>query len=485
MPAQIATVVYIFGIVGLFVLVRDHNFRTSKGLWIPVVWLWILGSRELSKWLVALDMQQSGTLSASPAPPGSSLDEGLFAVLLILGVIVLLRRGSQVGRLLRANGPIVLFFLYCGASVLWSDFAGVSFKRWIKALGDIVMVMVVLTDPDWLGATKRFLVRSGFLLVPVSILLIKYYPTLGRSYHEVDRRLVFTGVTNDKNALGVICLLFGLASVWRILHLIREPQYRVSKRSLIAHGVLLAMVLWLFWRGNSMTCLACFALASSVMVAISLPALARKPRIVHLLVAAAVTLAAVALFLNTGGDMVKALGKDPTLTGRTEVWKEVLNLTENPVFGTGFESFWLGSRLETMWNKHWWHPNEAHNGYLEIYLNLGWIGVMLLAAVIVTGYRNVLRLLRRDPEAGRLMLAFFVVEMIYSFTEAGFRMMNPVWICFLLAAAAVPRSRSVSNPFKVRESMAETAIPGWHTPEVGAYRPNEAGYKPLAGSLFE
>jgi exopolysaccharide production protein ExoQ len=483
MPPQIATLVYILGIAGLFALDRDRNVRASKGLWIPVVWMWILGSQEVSKWLATFGVGQ-GTLSASPELDGSPLDRNLYAVLIMLGVIVLVRRGPQVGRLLRVNGPILLYFLYCGASVVWSDYPEVSFKRWIKALGDIVMVMVIATDPDRSSALKRFLTRTGLLLVPVSVLLIKYYPGLGSRYDDFNQKLVFTGVTNDKNALGGICLIFGLATVWRILHVIRQMHYPGSQRLLIAHGVLLAMVLWLFWRANSMTSLACFTLASGVMVAVSLPALARKRNIAHLLVAAVVTMGFVALFLDSGGDMVRALGRDPSLTGRTEIWREALKIDENPLFGTGFESFWLGPRLEKMWSLHWWHPNEAHNGYLEVYLNLGWTGVALLAGVIVAGYRNAIAMLRRDPQIGRLGLAFVVVELIYSFTEAGFRTMNLVWICFLLAAVAVPRSRSAWNTLKVRNAMSETAVPEWHTAE-GAGKSREAQYKSLSSSLCD
>jgi O-antigen ligase len=86
---------------------------------------------------------------------------------------------------------------------------------------------------------------------------------------------------------------------------------------------------------------------------------------------------------------------------------------------------------------------------LEVFLNLGWAGVSLLGIVIVTGYRNVLCALRRDADEGRLRLAYFVAALVYSFTEAGFRMMDPVWIFFLLSAAKVPQpwtAREVDQP---------------------------------------
>lgn len=175
------------------------------------------------------------------------------------------------------------------------------------------------------------------------------------------------------------------------------------------------------------------------MVASSFRLLIRNRVLVHVLFAAAVAVAGFALFLDAGGALVTQLGRDPSLTGRTEIWSEVIAIANNSPIGAGFESFWLGPRLDLLWSKHWWHPNEAHNGYIEVFLNLGWIGVILLAVLIITGYRNVMRALTRDPEVGRLKLAFLAVGVIYSFTEAGFRTMSPVWLCFLLATFAVPR----------------------------------------------
>jgi O-antigen ligase len=216
------------------------------------------------------------------------------------------------------------------------------------------------------------------------------------------------------------------------------------------------MVMWLFSKANSMTSLLCFVLASCLIVATSVPALGRKRAVVNMLLATVLVIPAFPLFLDTGSGLLKTVGRDATLTGRTEIWKEVLAVETSPILGAGFESFWLAAPLDRSgWS---FHVNEAHNGYLEVYLNLGWVGVVLLAAVILTGYRNVIGLLCWDSEAGTLLFAYFVVELTYSYTEAGFRMMNTVWIFFLLAAIAVPK-RSVPQTSRAREPLVEDVIP--------------------------
>src|SRR5688572_27907683 len=109
MPREMATSVFVVGILGLFVLARDRESRTSPALWISVVWVSIASSRMVSQWL-----QPGRTMtSADQYLDGSLLDRVILAGLLAAGVMVLLARGRRVQTLLRANGPILLFFLYC------------------------------------------------------------------------------------------------------------------------------------------------------------------------------------------------------------------------------------------------------------------------------------------------------------------------------------------------------------------------------------
>ncbi|MBZ5605062.1 MAG: O-antigen ligase family protein, partial [Acidobacteriia bacterium] len=187
---------------------------------------------------------------------------------------------------------------------------------------------------------------------------------------------------------------------------------------------------------------ACLLLITPLIVAAGSRIVLRNRWLVHLLIVTVVSLAGSVLFLGVGTGSLEAMGKDPTLTGRTEIWDLVLSISGNPLVGTGFESFWLpGWRRDKIWDMYWWHPNEAHNGYIEMYLNLGWVGIALLAMIMVIGYRNVIGALRRDPDVAGISLAFFVVAVIYNFTEAGFRMLDPVWITFLIGVMAVSPSR--------------------------------------------
>ena len=461
MPAGIATLIFAAGILGLFLLDRDPKSRTSKALWIAVIWLSLAGSRSVGQWIDTLHGHSitDAASEESAYTEGSPTDRLAYSGLLLAGLIVLVRRRQEVLGILRLNWPLAAFFLYCAVSIAWSDYPDVAFKRWIKALGDVVMVLIVLTDRDRYAAIKRVLAWTGFLLIPISVLFIKFYPDLGRGYHPWTWTPYYTGVTTNKNELGCICLVLGLGFVWRFLTALRSDRHAARNKQFLAFGAGLAMVLWLFWMANSMTSLSCFLLASVLMAATSVRLVARKTWVVHLMVLAIVLVSVSALFLDMGGGILATMGRDPTLTGRTDIWKLVLGMTGNPVVGTGFESFWLGKRLEKMWSIYWWHPRESHNGYIEMFLSLGWMGIVMFGIVLVTGYRTVVSAFRRNAEEGKLRLAYFVVAVAYNFAESAFGTLNPVWICFLLATIAVPGGWIKSKPRKAAVAVTTLAPP--------------------------
>jgi exopolysaccharide production protein ExoQ len=429
----IAALICSTGVAGLFWLDREKTCRTSPGLWLAVTWLILSCSRSVSEWL------NYQAANGSPME-GSPLDRAVYSSLIVVGVVILFRR-RRVSQIVRMNAPIVLSFLFCAISVLWSDYSDIAFKRWIKALGDLIMVLIIISDRNRICAVNRLLARAGFLLIPCSVLFIKYYPALGRSYSRWEGTAMYNGVATTKNDLGAICLLCGLSALWRIISEIRSSARKARIGPIVAQGTVLLMVVWLLRIANSMTSLWCFLIGAILLLATSYYSAVKKSRVVPYVVTAIVLIPFSMLFLHVGTNIAHdATGRDiQTLTTRTEVWTAALKLQSHPFFGTGFESFWLGRRLQTMWNIFWWHPGEAHNGYLEVYLNLGWSGIVMLGIVIVTGYRTVIASVRRNSREGSLMLTFFTVAIVYNFTEAAFfQMMTPIWFMFLLVTMRAP-----------------------------------------------
>jgi exopolysaccharide production protein ExoQ len=455
MGRLIATLVCLLGTFYLIRVDRESNSRTSAALWLPIIWLFIGASRNFSEWLMRQAPNQNSAYTE-----GSPVDRIFLSALIGLGLIVLFQRKQRVARLLRSNRLLLVYFAYCLLSVLWSDYSGVAGKRWFRAIGDFVMVLVVLSDRNWVDAFKTVLARVGFLLVPLSILLIRYYPDMGRTYAK-DGTPSWTGASTDKNALGMFCLLFGLAAVFRLITAPREKG-RLRKGPFVAQSILAAMTLYLIHEAHSATALACFVMGGGLMAVTCLFRIARKPAVLHLLVLTILSVTISSLFLGIGTGLLHDIGRNSTLTGRTAIWTAAFRQVRNPVLGTGYESFWIGSRLKEVSKEINQGVNEAHNGYIEIYLNLGAVGVALLLMLLFAGYIRVIPDVRNQAGAGSLRLAYVFVAVAYNFSEAAFKMMHPVWVIFLLSIAALPEPRRIdrsrSIPLKGAEWQDESEM---------------------------
>jgi exopolysaccharide production protein ExoQ len=435
MPPPLAAIIFAIGIVGLFFFDRDKNVRVSKALWIPTLWLFFCFSRSASAWL---GMGSPRADIASAYIEGSPIDRALFMVLEVAALIVVIGRRRRVGSILLQNWPIWLFFSYAALSITWSDYPLVTLKHWIKGIGDVMMILIVLTEQNVPDAIKRLFTRLAFVLVPLSVLFIKYYLQLGRML-DLSWQMEPVGVATQKNGLGELCDFLGLVLLWRFRSAYNDREDRNRKRRLLALGAVLAMVIWLLWTCDSMTSICALSMASIIMLFSTRPAFRRRPAMVHFLVVALLSCTVYALFFQPSGSLIANLGRNPTLTGRTDIWHAALAVRNNRLVGAGYESFWLGARLQEMWEAiPGLRVNEAHSGYIEIVLTLGYIGAILLGILIAAGYRNVIVAYGRNPDIASLRMAFLFAAVTNALTEAAFRMMGPPWIAFLLATIAVP-----------------------------------------------
>ncbi|HLW53546.1 MAG TPA: hypothetical protein VKW06_11955 [Candidatus Angelobacter sp.] len=464
MPPIAATLVCCAFCLGLFWLDRDPKARTSASLWVTFIWVFLASTRSFSQWFQIDDTMRSSVQLTE----GSPIDRFIYSGLVVVAIAVLLRRRRQTGRLLRGNAPILIFFLYCLVSLGWADYPDIGFKRWIKAVGDFTMVLIVLSEVDPWSAMKKLFARLSFVLMPFSVLLIKYYPAYGREYSRWTGEVRYTGVTTNKNALGAICLCCGVICLWRLLRAYRDRKAGGRNRQLIANGVVLSMILWLFWITNSMTSWVCFLMAGVILVVASSRLARRRPEFVLLLLAGQIFVSATVVFVGIA-TVLHALGRSLELTDRTGIWAQVIRLTPHALVGSGFENFWLGSRLQMMWAAYAWHPGQSHNGYIEVYANLGWLGVSLLAMVLVTGYRNAFAAWRRNPGLGNINLAFFLVGIVYNFSEAAFfRMMTPTWIFFLFAITWAQKPKPSAQPWLEQPVKTQRLLEWQPTPWIAA-----------------
>jgi len=432
-----------------FLVWRDfkEGAQVTAALWIPVIWMLLIASRPLSFWLGF-----GGAIFDTPADlaEGSPLDRIVFIVLELAAFVVLFRRGISWSTVLSRNVWLTVFLAYCGVSIMWSDFPFAAFKRWIKVLGLPMMVLILATEPDPREAIVRLMKRSAYVLVPFSILLIKYYPYLGRAFDPWSGDALNTGVTANKNELGYVCLILGYFFFWHLLTTLRREKTPERQKELLLIVAFLYMIGWLLFMAGSATSLVSVVLGMSIVLSFSV----RSVDVRHLVTCWAGVLlvfACAELFFGVTDILAPVLGRDPTLSGRRELWSQVLTSDINPIVGTGFESFWLGGQALWLWSEYWWRPNQAHNGYLETYLNLGWIGIILLVASISSAFWKACVNLFSEFDFGRFRLGIVAITIIYNCTEAAFKGLHPVWLLFFIAAMDYQHSPPI--PQEVHSSL--------------------------------
>jgi O-antigen ligase len=459
MPPTLALLLWLILLLALF-WYDPAKAPGMSALWVPTIWLFIIGSKLPSQWLGGSYESAAQTLQE-----GNPLDRSIDLVLIVLAIVILISRSFEWGRFLRCNFILMLLLMFALVSVLWSDFPFVAFKRWFRDLGNYLMILVVLSDPRPLEAVGTLLRRLSYLLLPLCILLIRYYPNIGMQYDFWTGARMFVGATTGKNMLGVLCLISGLFFFWDTVTRWSKRKDKRTKRILMVNFAFMWMTLWLLGSADSATSRVCLGIGCLVIVAAHSRFAKRHPGFLKAMIPAFICLYAILAFgFGINGQLAGAVGRDSTMTGRTNVWDAVLSTRTNPLIGTGYESFWLGPRLLQVWQRAGVGIQEAHNGYLEVYLQLGLIGVFLVCGFLIASYQTICKRLKPFSNFASLSLALWTDVLFFNMTEAAAFKGQLMWVIFLLGAVVVPRATSAQNfttqrsPFEKSPSTLREAV---------------------------
>ncbi len=236
--------------------------------------------------------------------------------------------------------------------MLWSDFPFVAFKRWFRDLGFYLMILVVLSDRRPLEAVRELLRGLCYLLIPLSVVLVKYFPDIGRQYDYWTGTAMYVGPTTSKNMLGVVCLISGLFFFWDTVTRWPDRKERRTRRIFLVNFAFIAMTLWLLNLSSSATSRVCLVLGCAVIASAHSKLVKRRPALLKTLIPVSISVYLILAFgfgIDINAVVASLVGRDSTLTGRTNIWDAVLSTHTNPLVGTGYESFWLGPRLTHVW----------------------------------------------------------------------------------------------------------------------------------------
>jgi len=477
MPPIVALLLWLILLLALLCFDPAKEPGTSWALWVPLIWIGIVASRLPSQW-IGFDM-----VSASQAiQDGNPLDRLILSILIVAAAGILISRSFRWSDFLAHNAFLTAYLLFGLVSVSWSDFPLIALKRWLRDLGIYLVILVILSDPDPLRAVRTVLRRLCYFLIPLSIVLIKYYPVLGKQYDSWSGESYYVGVATSKNMLGAVCLLSGIFFFWDTVTRWSDRKERRTRNVIVVNLALIGMTLWLMRLASSATSEVCLVLGCLVIVVTQMKVFKRHPTLIKSLIFSAFPLYLIFAFVfNLSGDLTSVVGRNGTFTDRTLIWTTVLGLQTNPLLGTGYSSFWLGSRLHAVW-RVMGGINEAHNGYLGVYLDLGLIGLALIVGFLISSFRKISREVTGGSALARLSFAIWIVVVFYNMTEAAFKF-HPMWILFLIASLSVPAMADEAETVPGRYGNAAT-IPRLRPAPLDPAKPrvrSSAGY-PRQGS---
>jgi exopolysaccharide production protein ExoQ len=423
--------------LAIWLIWRDTSHRPglSPALWIPTLWAGILLSRPLSAW-TGFGGARGGTGSME----GSSTDALFYFAMIVAAAIILSKRQLNWSTVVSSNWPVFLFYGYLLVSVTWAEASGVSFKRWVKDFGNIVVALVILTETDPRQALRAVFLRCSYVLLPLSIVFVRYFPDLGRRYNVHSGDMEAIGVTMQKNSLGALVLICSLLLIWEWIEQSKEDLRQagwIDRCMRFLPLAYLSMGVYLLHLCDSKTSISALVVGSAVLASVKLPVIRQRiGALGNYTVAAIIGLWALDSLFGIKESVVHGLGRDMTFTGRTDVWREILGLDIDPIIGTGFCSFWSNnyylSRLPE------WVAFSAHNGYIETYVDGGAIGVALLSLMLIAVGLKVNRQLSYGDNYTLFRFSVLLVTILANFSESHFGRMSPLGFLFLLAAVDPP-----------------------------------------------
>jgi exopolysaccharide production protein ExoQ len=406
-------------------------------------------------WLQALRMiipgffdysQRDSTVNAT-GPIEFIANQIIWLTLLLAPVILLRARWELTLRLLGSlNRMFVVLLIYTFASILWSAEPVATFRKFYH-LEVVVGVCMAACLISWHPRRFQNIIRPIVTILLVgSVIFSILRPDLATTepnYLAGERDAHWRGLTVHKNALGSLAS-FGLL-YWFHGWLFKELKLWPALLGIAVAGVCLVM------SGSSTSVLAAAFTVGFLLMTQAVPQSLRRymPFMVGLFVVVIVSYGLAILNVVPGMDVLvtsitSVTNKTSTFTGRTPIWEIVkAHIALHPIFGTGYGGYWTvppGPASAIVLRKLHFYPTEAHNGYLDIINDLGYVGLGLLLAFCANYVIVSLRLMKIDRSQGALYLGMLFYLLLQNLSESTWLDDGYTFMQIIFATVAMSRA---------------------------------------------
>ena len=251
---------------------------------------------------------------------------------------------------------------------------------------------------------------------------------------------MWVGVAEQKNSAGILFFVAGFYLFWRVVRAWNERRIQRLTMQNYADAFVFVLSLYLLKgppNGFSATSISAFVLGAFTLlgllwlrgrrISLGLP-------IFMMIVTAIFIYGCGAPFglRSLGSGLLQLLGRDATFTDRDQIWAELIPIAmQFPILGHGFGGFWV-LPTESM-------VTSAHNGYLEVVLVLGFVGVLLVFGFVLSMCRAAHSALAQSFWPGSFAMCLLLMITLHNTSEASFlRDSDFLWSLLVFVRVSLP-----------------------------------------------
>jgi len=410
-PPQIALILFLAFISFIMYIDQKRTQLSGPIVWIIALWILYSGSKGLGVFLNVHTTIEAGS------PP----DRYFQIIIGLLAIFILIKRHFPISSTFKQNIYYFFILFYFLLSVVWARDPAISFRRWIREFIALLVVLLLMSEKSPIKTLISAFRKAIYAALPLSLLLIKYFPIYGREYGRWSGEVMWVGIAHQKNDLAMLCAISILFLAWTLLKNFKEWKKLNYKMPVFVDIFMFFLAIYLML-GPKRTFN--YSATSTLSLIVGLvfmgyfkTASNKGANIKNKIVVSAIIIIAIGTILPFSGKIpIKTLpglfNRTETLTGRTEIWKSLVPYAKkNILLGYGYGGFWTTSLRNLI-------ASHAHNGYLDTILDLGLIGLIIFIIYILNILKKNANFLDEENQIPWFFLALIFMVLVRNIAES-------------------------------------------------------------------
>lgn len=336
----------------------------------------------------------------------------VYITLFFTSLFALIPKKKEFFKILYEEKFLTIFIIWCTASIIWSDYSFTSFKRLFQIYCIINVTMVFLL---YFNSERDLLQNIKYVLYPYLIISILSVVTIPGALDPNFR--TWRALTPHKNVLGQIGVISTI-----LCYMVYQYEKKFNGKILAIFMMTISVLLTVGSYSSTSIIILLIVMGFSFVFLtdkIFKPIGIRFTVSILIVIVLIIMVFAIMIVQPTLVEVITDLfGKDTSFSGRTDLWSYMmLEIAKHPIFGTGYQGFWIieNDSLLALYKIFVWLPNQSHNGYIDIWNELGIVGLVLFSLLVLNYFISLIKLNKKH-----IWKTFILISLISNWQEATF-----------------------------------------------------------------